>query len=233
DTYLSIQEALTHAGVETGTNPEITWIDSELIEKNPELLKTVNCFITPGGFGERGIEGKIRAIQYARENKIPYLGLCYGMQLMVIEYARNVVGLKEANTTEINPDSKYLVVDLMPEQKEKIKNSQYGATMRLGEYPCEIKDGTLAHQAYNKNSIDERHRHRYEVNPEYIKQIEKAGLVFSGQSPDGKLMEIAELPVEKHPFMLGSQFHPEFTSSPLNPNPLFHSLIKVAIENKK
>ncbi len=235
DSYISVIEAIKHASYNQSRRPVIDWINAEEFEKNPKRLKSLeeyDALIVPGGFGSRGIEGKIKAIQFARENNIPYLGLCYGMQLMVIEYARNVVGLKNANTAEIDLKSEYLIVDLMPEQKEKMQNSDYGATMRLGDYPCEIKKSTLAYDAYKRTSIKERHRHRYEVNPKYIKQIEKAGLVFSGQSPDGKLMEIAELPKEKHCFMIGSQFHPEFTSSPLQPNPLFQSLIK-AIKNNK
>jgi CTP synthase len=236
DSYISVIEAIKHASYAQDRKPVIDWINAEEFEKNPKKitdLKKYDALIVPGGFGSRGIEGKINTIQFARENNIPYLGLCYGMQLMVIEYARNVVGLKNANTAEINPEAKHLVVDLMPEQKEKMKNSDYGATMRLGDYPCKIKKATLAYDAYKKTLIKERHRHRYEVNPEYIEQIEKAGLIFSGQSPDGKLMEIAELPKNKHSFMVGSQFHPEFTSSPLKPNPLFISLIKATITKKK
>jgi CTP synthase len=236
DSYISVIEAIKHASYAQDRKPVIDWINAEEFEKNPKKitdLKKYDALIVPGGFGSRGIEGKINTIQFARENNIPYLGLCYGMQLMVIEYARNVVGLKNANTSEINPEAKHLVVDLMPEQKEKMKNSDYGATMRLGDYPCKIEKATLAYDAYKKTLIKERHRHRYEVNPEYIEQIEKAGLIFSGQSPDGKLMEIAELPKNKHSFMVGSQFHPEFTSSPLKPNPLFVSLIKATITKKK
>jgi CTP synthase len=236
DSYISVIEAIKHASYAQDRKPVIDWINAEEFEKNPKKitdLKKYDALIVPGGFGSRGIEGKINTIQFARENNIPYLGLCYGMQLMVIEYARNVVGLKNANTSEINPEAKHLVVDLMPEQKEKMKNSDYGATMRLGDYPCKIEKATLAYDAYKKTLIKERHRHRYEVNPEYIEQIEKAGLIFSGQSPDGKLMEIAELPKNKHSFMVGSQFHPEFTSSPLKPNPLFISLIKATITKKK
>lgn len=235
DSYISVIEAIKHASYSQDRKPVIDWINAEEFEKNPKKLKDLegyDALIVPGGFGSRGIEGKIKAIQFARENNIPYLGLCYGMQLMVIEYARNVVGLRNANTAEINPRAKHLVVDLMPEQKDKMKNSDYGATMRLGDYPCEIKKSTLAHDAYKKTAIKERHRHRYEVNPKYIKQIEKAGLIFSGQSPDGKLMEIAELPKDKHCFMIGSQFHPEFTSSPLQPNPLFQSLVTAIKENE-
>lgn len=236
DSYISVIEALKHAAFAQERKPVIDWINAEEFEKDDNAISKLDKYdalIVPGGFGSRGIEGKIKSIQYARENKIPYLGLCYGMQLLVIEYARNVVGLKDANTAEINPDADHLVVDIMPEQKSKMEKSDYGATMRLGDYPCEIKEDTLAYNSYEKKDITERHRHRYEVNPEYIKQLEEAGLIFSGQSPDGKLMEIAEIPKSEHPFMMGSQFHPEFTSSPLCPNPLFSSLIAAAIKNKK
>jgi len=236
DSYISVIEAIKHASYAQNRKPVIDWINSEEFEESNEKqeeLKKYDALIVPGGFGSRGVEGKISVIKFARENKIPYLGLCYGMQLMVIEFARNVVGLKDAHTAEIDPESANLVVDLMPEQKEKMKNSEYGATMRLGDYPCVVKKDTLAYDAYGEENIEERHRHRYEVNPEYIDQIEKAGMIFSGQSPDGKLMEIAELPKSEHPFMLGSQFHPEFTSSPLQPNPLFYSLIKAAIAKNK
>jgi len=236
DSYISVIEAVKHASFSQNRKPVIDWINAEEFEKSEEKLgelEKYSALIVPGGFGSRGIEGKIKAIQYARENNIPYLGLCYGMQLMVIEYARNVVGLKDANTSEITPNAKNLVVDLMPEQKEKMRDSDYGATMRLGSYPCKIKKNTQAYEAYKNERIQERHRHRYEVNPKYIKEIETAGLIFSGQSPDGKLMEIAELPKNKHIFMLGSQFHPEFTSSPLKPNPLFVSLVKAILGKKE
>lgn len=235
DSYISVIEAIKHASFTQNRVPEIEWINSEAYEKDPKKVGEVGKFdgiIVPGGFGERGVEGKILAIQYAREHKIPYLGLCYGMQLMVTEFARNVVGLKGAHTTEIKPRAKHPVIDLMPEQYKNIKEGHYGATMRLGNYPCKIKKSTKAFTAYRKGSIEERHRHRYEVNPRYVKRLERAGLVFSGISPDRKLMEIAELPKELHPFMLGSQFHPEFTSAPLKPNPLFFQFIKAA-KNKK
>ncbi len=185
-----------------------------------------------GGFGSRGVEGIIAAIRFAREQKIPYFGLCYGMQLMCVEYARNVAGLAGANTAEIDSHAPHTVIDLMPEQKEKIKRGEYGGTMRLGTYPCALKDGTIARTAYGAADIGERHRHRYEVNPAYIQKLQDAGLVFSGASPDGRLMEIAELPKEKHSFMLGTQFHPEFLSRPLAPHPLFMAFIKAAGEEK-
>lgn len=231
DSYISVIEAIKHAAFSQKLKPEIDWLDSEKYEKRPasvKELKKYNGIIVPGGFGSRGVEGKIKAIQFCRENKIPYLGLCYGMQLMVVEFARNVVKLKDAHTTEINPETKYPVIDIMPEQKKNLEKSDYGATMRLGSYPAILKKKSLALKAYGEILISERHRHRYEVNPEYIEKIEGGGLVFSGYSPDKKLMEIAELPQTKHPFMVGSQFHPEFQSQPTKPNPLFREFIKAA-----
>lgn len=236
DAYISVIEAVKHASWANNRKPVIDWINSEVFERDPEKASELSKFdgiIVPGGFGERGVEGKIMAIKYAREKKIPYLGLCYGMQLMVVEFCRNVLGLKDAHTTEINQKTKNPVIDIMPEQKKNMQEHNYGATMRLGNYPCNIKRGTRAFGAYGQPKIEERHRHRYEVNPMYIKRIEKAGLVFSGKSPDNVLMEIAELPGNIHPFMMGSQFHPEFTSSPLKPNPLFFEFIKTVKSNKK
>ncbi|MCH7598105.1 CTP synthase, partial [Patescibacteria group bacterium] len=163
---------------------------------------------------------------------VPYLGLCYGMQLAVVEYARNVLGLKDANTHEINPDAKHLVIDIMPDQKEKLKKDDYGATMRLGAYPAYLKRGTMARKIYNKELIEERHRHRYEINPKYIERLTQKGLVFSGVSPDRVLMEIAELPKDVHPFFMGTQFHPEFQARPLRPHPLFTAFLKAALNTK-
>jgi CTP synthase len=180
-----------------------------------EELRQYDGILVPGGFGSRGVEGIISAIKFARENKIPYFGLCYGMQLMVIEYARNVANIPDAHTAEIKPEAQNTVIDIMPEQKEKMARGDYGGTMRLGGYPCKLVEGTIAREAYGKDEIRERHRHRYEVNPNVITKLSEAGLKFSGVSPDEKLMEIAELPREKHPFMLGTQFHPEFLSRPL------------------
>ena len=182
-------------------------------------LKKYNGILVPGGFGETGIEGIVETIKYARENKIPYFGLCYGMQLLVLEFARNVAKIKDAHTTEIKPNAKNLIIDIMPEQKELMKNKDYGGTMRLGAYPAVLKKGTIARAAYGQLEISERHRHRYEVNPEYIAMLHDAGLVFSGTSPDHRLMEIAELPKNKHPFFVGTQFHPEFQARPLKPHP--------------
>jgi CTP synthase len=233
DAYISVIEAIKHSCYHFKRKPVIDWLNSEEYEKNPSKVRELKKYagiLVPGGFGERGVEGKIKAIEFCRKNKIPYFGLCYGMQLMVIEFARNALGLKGANTTEINRDTKYLVIDIMPEQKKNLADKNYGATMRLGAYPAKIKKKTIASEAYKAISISERHRHRWEVNPEYISQIEKAGLIFSGTSPDGRLMEIAELPKNSHPFFLGTQFHPEFKSSPLKPHPLFLEFIKAAIK---
>lgn len=240
DSYISVIESVRHAVGKIGRKPEIQWLNSEQFEKDPKSIKELDNFdgiIVPGGFGSRGIEGKIAVIKHCRENKIPYFGLCYGMQLSVIEFARHVAGMKDANTTEINPKTSFPVVDIMPEQKKNLKEKNFGASMRLGAYPANLKKGTIAQDAYlstgalakaDKNSqISERHRHRYEVNPEYIEKLEKAGLIFSGISPDGKLMEIAELPKSEHPFFLGTQFHPELKSRPLKPHPLFLAFIKV------
>lgn len=236
DSYISVIEAVKHAACQNGVKAEIDWVNSELFEKEPEKLETLKEYagiVVPGGFGSRGIEGKIKAIQYCRENKIPYFGLCYGMQLLVVEFARHILGLKDANTTEIDRNTKHPVIDIMPEQKKNLEDKNYGATMRLGGYPAVLKNGTLAREAYGQNKVIERHRHRWEVNPEYIKRLEKAGLVFSGQSPSRRLMEIAELPQEQHPFMLGTQFHPEFTSTPLRPHPLFLQFIAAAKDRSK
>jgi CTP synthase len=233
DAYISVLEAVKHAAYFHHMRPEITWIDSEEFEKNPRALKNLDKFdgiVVPGGFGGRGVEGIILAIRYAREHKIAYLGLCYGMQLAVVEYARHKAGLKAANTTEINPDTNYPVIDILPEQKELMRQKKYGATMRLGAYPARLMEKTAARKAYGMEDISERHRHRYEVNPEYIERLRAAGMVFSGTSPDRKLMEIMELPKSVHPFFMGSQFHPELKSRPLAPHPLFREFIKAAIK---
>ncbi len=231
DSYISVIEAVKHAAYKLRLQPEISWVNSEAFEKEPEKLEELKNYdgvIIPGGFGSRGIEGKINAIKFLRENKVPFFGLCYGMQLAVVEYARNVLNLKDANTTEIDRKTKNPVIDIMPEQKKNLADHNFGATMRLGAYPAVIKKGTVAFKAYGKNKISERHRHRWEVNPQYIEELEKAGLVFSGKSADGKLMEIAELPKEKHPFFLGAQFHPEFKTDPIASHPLFLEFIKAS-----
>jgi CTP synthase len=235
DAYVSVIEAIKFSAFHQGAKAKLTWINAKEFETSPKSvnnLKNYDGILVPGGFGSSGIEGKLKAIKFARENKIPYFGLCYGMQLLVIEYARNVLKLKDANTAEINADSKHLVIDIMEHQKKHLAEGRYGASMRLGAYPCELKKGTIAQVAYGANKVSERHRHRYEVNYPYVEQLEKEGLVFSGTSPDGKLMEIAELPRNKHPFFLGTQFHPEFQARPLSPHPLFTEFIKAALKKK-
>ncbi len=231
DSYISVIEAVKHACYNAGVRPEIKWLNSEDFEKGTsgfKELKKCAGVIVPGGFGSRGIEGKINVIKYCRENKIPFMGLCYGMQLAVIEFSRNVLGLKDAHTTEIKRNSNNPVIDIMPEQKKNLEDRNYGATMRLGAYPAFLKAGTIARKAYDKKEISERHRHRWEVNPEYIERIEEAGLIFSGKSKDQTLMEIVELPKNKHPFFLATQFHPEFKSTPLSSHPLFYEFVKTA-----
>jgi CTP synthase len=215
--------------------PKISTVNAMDFEgKKPayDSLKKYDAILVPGGFGETGIEGKLKVIEWCRKNKVPYFGLCYGMQLMVIEYARNVLGLADANTAEINPAAKHVVIDIMPDQKKKLAEGNYGGSMRLGAYDTQLKKETIARQAYGKDLVSERHRHRYEVSPQYVGQIEEAGLVFSGTSPSGTLMEIAELPRDKHPFFLGTQFHPEFLARPLDPHPLFTEFVRAAIGKK-
>ena len=223
DSYLSYTEALTHAGAELRTAVNILWIEAE--DFSPDLLEEVQGLIIPGGFGERGSEGKIRAIRYARERRLPFLGICFGFQLAVIEYARSVLGYREANSTELDPETPYPVIDLLPEQR-KIKEK--GATMRLGASPVLIEPGSLAWRLYGQEEVRERHRHRYEVNPDYIEELEAAGLKFSGRSPDGR-MEIGELPKREHPFFIASQFHPEFKSRPTKPHPLFLGFLRACL----
>ena len=231
DAYLSVIEAIKHAAWAHGRKPEITWLDAETYEKDPKKLEELSKFdgiIVPGGFGSRGTEGKIAVVQYVREHNIPYLGLCYGLQMAVIEYARNVVGLKNANTTEANPKTPYPVIDTLPDQVAKIMKKELGGTMRLGAYDCILKPGSKALQLYGSKAISERHRHRYEVNNDYKAQLEKAGLVISGTNPKSNLAEIIELP--GHKFFMGSQFHPELKSRPLHPHPLFLGFIEAAIK---
>ncbi|WP_156782382.1 CTP synthase [Geosporobacter ferrireducens] len=230
DAYLSVAEALKHAGIANGVKVDIDWVHSEdVTEENvAEYLKNAEGILIPGGFGDRGIDGKIAAIRYARVNKIPMFGICLGMQLAVVEFARNVAGLKDAHSSELNPDTPYPVIDLMPDQKD-IENM--GGTMRLGIYPCKIYNGTKAEDAYGEDLIYERHRHRYEVNNQFRDQLQAAGLIISGISPDERLVEIVELP--DHPWFVAGQFHPEFKSRPTRPHPLFRDFIKASYENKK
>ncbi len=242
DSYISIIEAVKHAAWFHKTKPELSWLSSEVYEKDPRKLKELRNFdgiIVPGGFGSRGGEGKIKAIEFCRKEKIPYLGLCFGMQLAVVEFARNVCGMKDANTTEIVKHCKYPVIDTLIEQKALIQEKKYGGTMRLGEYSCLIRKGTRAHLAYQKAKwgkenkkgdllAQERHRHRYELNNEFRKDLESKGLAMSGINPERDLVEIIELP--RHPFFVASQFHPEFKSRPLNSHPLFREFIRATIK---
>ena len=236
DVYISILEALKFSAYKIGKKVKISYLSSHTFEQDEKKLRDLKQYdgiLVPGGFGSGGIEGKIKAIQYAREKRIPYFGLCYGMQLAVIEYARNVLELKRATTAEIDPKSPHTVIDIMEEQKKLLAQNRYGGTMRLGEYPAFLKPDTIARAAYKQELVIERHRHRYEVNTAYIERLEKAGLVFSGTSPDGKLMEIVELPRDTHPFFVGTQFHPEFLARPLAPHPLFTEFMKAAAERHK
>ncbi len=232
DSYLSVIEAIKFSSYKLGVKPDIHWLNSKDFEHKKKLnvLKGYQGIIVPGGFGETGIEGKLAVIQYAREKKIPYLGLCYGMQLMVIEYARNVLEIKDAQTVEIDPKGKNPVIDIMPDQKKKLAKGEYGGTMRLGTYRAYLKSSTVARRLYGKEIAEERHRHRYEVNPEYIERLSSKDLLFSGTSLDKRLMEIAELPSNMHPFFLGTQFHPEFQARPLTPHPLFTGFIKASMK---
>jgi CTP synthase len=236
DSYLSVIEAIKFSAYANGVKARVHTVnarDFEAKDADYSVLDSFDGIIVPGGFGESGIEGKLNVIRYARENKIPYFGLCYGMQLMTIEFARNVLRLKGAQTAEIDPAAPHLVIDIMPDQKKKVALGDYGGSMRLGLYPAKLVKGTIAREAYGEQTVKERHRHRYEVNPRYIERIEKGGLVFSGRSPDGILMEIAELPRSEHPFFLGTQFHPEFLARPLKPHPLFTAFMKAAKSRKK
>ena len=235
DAYVSVIEAIKFSAYWQNRRPKLTWINAKEYEtgkRKVSELKKFDGVIVPGGFGSSGVEGIISAIKFVRENKIPYLGLCYGMQLAIVEYARSVAGLKGAHTTEVDKDTKYPVIDVMQEQKDKIKNNNLGGTMRLGAYPAVLKKKTLAHEAYRADKVYERHRHRFEVNLEYVKKLSDAGLVFSGVSPDGRLCEIAELPKKTHHFFLATQFHPEFKARPLNPHPLFTAFIKAVSKRK-
>ena len=228
DAYMSVREALNHAALNLGVALEIEWIHSTDLEKNKcwDVIETVDGIVVPGGFGSRGIEGKIAAAHFARQHKVPYLGLCLGMQLMVIEFAREALGTDEVNSTEFEPGTPNPVIGLMPDQYQV---TDKGGTMRLGLYPCKLQPGTIAADAYKVDQVEERHRHRYELNNDYREVLEKHGMRFSGISPDGRLVEIAEL--KDHPFMLGTQFHPEFLSRPNRPHPLFLAFMKAVCEH--
>jgi len=230
DAYISVVEALSHGGLANDCNVEVKWVNAcDVTQENVhEILGDVDGILVPGGFGDRGIEGKIEATKYARENKVPFFGICLGMQCAVIEYARNVAGLSDANSSEINAETKYPVIDLMPDQKDL---DEKGGTMRLGLYPCKLTKDSNSHEAYIDEVIYERHRHRYEFNNEYRKAVTDAGLILTGTSPDGKLVEIVE--IKDHPWFVGVQFHPELKSRPNNPHPLFIQFIKSSIEHNK
>ncbi|MEM2570819.1 MAG: CTP synthase [Thermoproteota archaeon] len=232
DAYISVIEAVKHACAANFLKPVFKFMDSMDFEEDPEKLSILNeldGIIVPGGFGAKGIEGKIAAIKYVRERKIPFLGLCLGLQLAVVEYARNVIGLEKANSTEFDPNTPHPVIDILPEQREILKESRYGASMRLGAYPAVLKPGTLVYRLYgNVPVVYERHRHRYEVNPKYHGALQKHGMVFSGVSPDGRLVEFIEL--RDHPFFVATQAHPEFKSRPLKPAPLFKGFIEACIK---
>ncbi len=233
DSYISVIESLKHAAWHFNLEPEIQWISSKDYEKNPRSVKNLSEYdgvIIPGGFGKSGVEGKIRALKYIRENKIPYLGLCYGLQMAVVEFSRNVCDMKKAHTAEVAPRTPQTVIDILPEQKAKLAKKDYGATMRLGDYKAVLEKGSIVAEAYGSTKVIERHRHRYEVNPKYISKIEKCGLRFSGKSPNRRLMEFIELPKDVHPFFVGTQAHPEFLSRPNKPHPLFREFIKAAIK---
>jgi CTP synthase len=230
DAYLSVKEALIHAAIGHGIDVDINWIQSETLEHSDvdAILAGVHGIVVPGGFGERGLEGKILAAQYARERGIPYLGLCLGLQMMVIEYARNVLGWTDAHTTEVEPETGHPVISLLSEQRGV---ADLGGTMRLGNYPCRLRPGTLAARAYDAEIVQERHRHRYEFNNAYRADFEEAGLLQSGTLPDGSLVEICE--VRGHPFMLGSQFHPELRSRPTSPHPLFRAFVGATLAQRR
>ena len=225
DSYISVKEALKHAGLFHDREIDIQWIHSEEIERDgPDpFLKSACGIVVPGGFGPRGVEGMIQTARYARQNQIPYLGLCLGLQVLVVEHARNVLGLENANSSELDPDTPHPIIDIMPEQRDVV---DMGGTMRLGSYPCRMLEGTLAHKAYAEDTVYERHRHRFELNNAYREALENTGLLAGGVSPDGKLVEIVEL--QDHPFMVGVQFHPEFRSRPDQPHPLFKEFINAA-----
>lgn len=235
DSYVCVIEAIKHAAWRLKRKPVIEWLDAEDIEKRGTQALANRQFdgiIVPQGWGSRGSEGKLKTIQYARENNIPYLGLCYGMQHAVIEYARNVCGIEDANSEEVNPKTKHPVIHMMEHQKALIAKKQYGGTIRLGAYPCTLKTGSLLASLYGtKRKVSERHRHRYEFNNAYRKQLEKAGMVVSGTSPDGKLVEAIE--IKDHPFFVATQYHPELKSRPLTPHPLFLGLVQAALQYRQ
>lgn len=237
DSYISIIESIKYAAYNLKVKPILHWLNAKDFEtkdtKKLMQLKKYDGVLVPGGFGSQGVEGKINVIEYVRKNKIPFFGICYGMQLAVIEYARHELAMKNAHTTEVNTSTRYPVIDILPEQKEKVLKNDYGNSMRLGAYKAVLKAKTLAEKAYTSSNIEERHRHRYEVNPEYVNMLQGKDLKFSGTSSDGTLMEICELSTTAHPFFLACQFHPEFKSRPFTPHPLFKAFVAASLKNKK
>ncbi|OGH73417.1 MAG: CTP synthetase, partial [Candidatus Magasanikbacteria bacterium RIFCSPHIGHO2_02_FULL_51_14] len=234
DSYISVIEAVKHAAWFNNAHPEMEWVDSEEFEKRPANVKKLakyNGIIVPGGFGTRGVEGIIRAVTFARENKKPYLGLCYGMQLACIEFARNVLNIEGATTVEMDDDATEPVIHISPVQAANVRENRYGGTMRLGAYDCVLKEGSKTYKAYGERKISERHRHRYEFNNDYREMMEKAGLKVVGVNPESNLVEIVEL--DGHPFFVGTQFHPEFKSRPMRPQPLFREFVRAAVERRK
>lgn len=231
DSYISVNEALKHGGIETRSAVDIKWIDSESLEKEGadinEILGDMDGILVPGGFGSRGIEGKIKACEYARTHNVPYLGICLGMQIAIIEFARNVLGLKDANSAEIDPETPYPVIDILPEQKDV---TDMGGTMRLGQYPCSLNPESKAYELYGASMIYERHRHRYEVNNDYRTDLLKGGMIFAGTSPDNHIVEMVEIP--GHPWFVAGQFHPEFKSRPNKPHPLFRGFVTASLKHK-
>ena len=230
DAYLSVAEALKHGGISQRADVKLRWIDSEELtgENVSEQLKNIHGILVPGGFGTRGTEGKITAIQYAREQGIPFLGICLGMQMAIVEYARHVLGYEDANSIELNPNTQHPVITLMPDQDGVV---DLGGTLRLGAYPCILQEGTLAERLYEKREISERHRHRYEVNNAYRERLEEHGMLLSGLSPNGRIVEMLEL--KEHPYFIGTQGHPELKSRPNRAHPLFRGLVKAAIQYRE
>ena len=232
DSYISVNEALKHGGIATRSAVDIHWIDSESLEKEgtnlDEILGDMDGILVPGGFGSRGIEGKILACEYARTNNVPYLGICLGMQIAIIEFARHVLGMEGANSAEIDPETPYPVIDILPEQKDV---TDMGGTMRLGQYPCTLNPESKSYQLYGASMIYERHRHRYEVNNDYRADLLKGGMIFAGTSPDNHIVEMVEIP--EHPWFVAGQFHPEFKSRPNKPHPLFRGFVTAAAEHMK
>lgn len=230
DSYISVNEALKHGGIETRSAVEIKWIDSESLEAEDadidEILGDMDGILVPGGFGSRGIEGKIKACEYARTHNVPYLGICLGMQIAIIEFARHVLSMKDANSSEINPETPYPVIDILPEQKDV---TDMGGTMRLGQYPCSLNPLSKSYELYGASMIYERHRHRYEVNNDYRTELLNGGMIFAGTSPDNHIVEMIEIP--EHPWFVACQFHPEFKSRPNRPHPLFRGFVTAAAEN--